>query len=180
MSGDAGVRAQIDSREGIALQNQILRTASRVRNCLQNQVASSGGGAGAALPQRTRGRAARASEIAAATAGPRVDTLEEQVRGSCSGRIDEIANQRAACRNADLAKQIGDLKPSGWDRAASGPGTVMPPRRLAAWAGAALQWRRRPVAFRATAPRTPELAMQQGNAALAGATMRRPRRRRAR
>jgi TolA-binding protein len=175
-------RAQVDTREGIALQNQILELRHELQ-IVQSQVA--GGGVPAPVARSAPPVSGGASEITAELLS-RVAALEEQVR-ELRGRIDEIAN-RQQTQGADLAKQIGDLgfrvqMLEGGGRPGAGPamspqlnapqlnapqpgppsgslGTVpMPPLAAAGPPGAPAT----PVTMR----RTPELAIQEGNAALA-------------
>jgi TolA-binding protein len=159
-------RAQIDSREGIALQNQILELRHELQ-MMQGQMASGG------VP------AARSAPAPAITGGgdllpqllQRVDNLEEEVR-QLRGRIDELTNQQQV-QSADLTKQIGDLNfqiqsmQGGRPGAPVAPplappaansGVPAPPLAAAAPASPATQ---------VTMRRTPELAIQEGNAALA-------------
>lgn len=143
----APARAQVDSREAIALQNQILE----LRRDLQAVQAQRG--APALPPPARRGGDGGGSEIAAQLLD-RVAQLEDDVR-RLRGQLDEQAN--ASRRQMDdLSKQVADLNfrlqnagPSG------GPG----PRASnpdASAAGPAPSGRR-----------PAELAMQEGNAALA-------------
>ncbi len=138
-------RAQMDSREAIALQNQILE----LRRDLQGLQVQRGGSALA--PPVPRGGNSGGSELAAQLLD-RVAQLEDEVR-RLRGQLDEQAN--ASRRQADdLAKQIADLNfrlqnSAGSQGAPAEPST--PPS-----AGPAASVRRRP-----------ELAMQEGNAALA-------------
>ena len=140
--------AQLDSREAIALQNQILE----LRRDMQLMQ-----GGRAAPPQPYRGGGAGGGSEIAAQLLDRVTLLEEEVR-RLRGQVDEQAN--ANRRLADeLSKQVADLnfrlqnagssaQPPSGQAAASLPN----PGGLAPSAGG-----RRP----------PELAMQEGNAALA-------------
>ena len=137
-------RAQMDSREGIALQNQILELR-RDLEAVQSQRGvlappvrrggDSGGGGGG-------------GEIAAQLLG-RVAQLEEDVR-RLRGQLDEQSN--ASRRQIDgLNKQIADLNFRQQDSAATDPpGTAAPPP---------------PAAPAPSGRRPPELAMQEGNAA---------------
>jgi TolA-binding protein len=154
--------AQIDSREGIALQNQILE----LRHELQVMQSQGGGGGGAVVrsaPVVTGG----ASEITAQLLA-RVDALEDQVR-QLRGRIDELGNQQQM-QTADLTKQIGDLGfrvqtlEGGGRGPAAGPALAAP---IGPTAGAVPPMPAPPPATQVTMRRTPEIAIQEGNAALA-------------
>ena len=140
--------AQIESREAISLQNQILE----LRHQMQQQNPGGGnaepvapplGSSAAVDPQAAGGLTSQLLD--------RVSTLEGQVR-DLRGQLDQLSNQ-VQQQNAALAKQIGDANfafqqqghPGGGAAAAgpSAPPPASPPRRTA------------------------ELALQQGNAALA-------------
>jgi len=139
-------RAQLDSREGIALQNQILE----LRRDLQAMQAQRGA-IPLPPPVRRGGDGGGGSEITAQLLD-RVTQLEDDVR-RLRGQLDEQANA-ARRQNDDLAKQVGDLN----FRLQNGTAT---PGSLAVLPGA-------PSGGPATSSRrTPELAMQEGNAALA-------------
>ncbi|MBV8912209.1 MAG: hypothetical protein JOZ05_04090 [Acetobacteraceae bacterium] len=144
-------RAQMDSREAIALQNQILELR-RDLQVLQQQ-------RGAPPPVVYRGQGGGGGDIAPELLN-RVLQLEEEVR-RLRGDLDEQTN---ASRRAyeDLSKQIADLNfrlQNGGGGAASpaapGPSAPVPQ------AGTG------PAAPSPPVRRTPELAMQEGNAALA-------------
>jgi TolA-binding protein len=171
--------AQIDSREGIALQNQILDLRRQVQ-ALQDQ-SSRGGGSPTYLGRGAYPPPAGGANDLVAQLLARVDTLEEQVR-QLRGRTDETANQ-VQRMGADLSKRIEDqafqtqntqdVGPS--PRAAPSP--AQPPRLPAPpsslplapppsslggpTAGPSPQQPGGPVR------RPPEIAMQDGNAALA-------------
>jgi TolA-binding protein len=106
----------------------------------------------------------------------RVDALEEQVR-QLRGRVDEIANQQQV-QGADLAKQIGDLSfqmqqgpMQQGGRAPGAPPALAPPMPAAPTGGPGaippLAAAGAPPPTQVTMRRTPELAIQEGNAALA-------------
>lgn len=177
--GTAGpVHAQMDTREGIALQNQILELR-RDFQALRDQVARGGGGAaggsflggaGRPVPLTPSGPPAAASvgggELTAQLVA-RVNALEEQMR-SLQGRIDELGN-RVQNQGQDLPKQIGDLNfrlqqlESGQGRSGGSP----PPVPGGGVAPAASNAAAPPAAVSGTPPpRRPELALQEGNAAL--------------
>ena len=109
----------MDSREGIALQNQIYQLRQQLQ-ALQDQVARGGGGGSrqpsyAPPPQQSGGNDLVAQLLT------RVDALEDQVR-QLRGRIDETQNQLQR-QNDDLGKRIDDLafqiNPQGGGRAPS-------------------------------------------------------------
>jgi TolA-binding protein len=152
--------AQVESREGIALQNQILELRRQIQT-LQDQSNRGGSptylGRGASPTPSTGG-----SDLVAQLLS-RVDLLEQQVR-ELRGRIDETQNELQR-QGAELGKRIDDMAfqaqnprsgaPPG--AAATVPGTPSPP----AGPPAAAPQPAAPVR------RTPEMTMQEGNAALA-------------
>lgn len=137
----------MDSREAIALQNQVLE----LRRDLQALQYQRGASALAAPVPRGGGGGGGGSEITAQLLD-RVAQLEDEVR-RLRGQLDEQAN--ANRRQADeLAKQVADLNfrlqnSGGTPSAGPAPVPLNPPSGAPAG--------RRP----------PELAMQEGNAALA-------------
>ena len=172
-------RAQVDSREGIALQNQIYQLRQDLRT-LQDQIARGGGAAPrsyAAPPPSS------ASGDLVAQLLTRVDSLEDQVR-QLRGQIEQTQNQQER-QGADLGKRIDDLafqmgsSTAGTSQSAPRPspnaapapypplpsGTLTPPPYAQPTPGPAPT-----VLTPAPAnpgPRTPETALQDGNAALA-------------
>ena len=166
-------RAQIDSREGIALQNQILELRHELE-LMQNQ------GGGAAPVVRSAPVVSGSNSELVARLLARVDALEEQVR-DLRGRVDELANQQQT-QTAALNKQIGDLgfqlqNQQGGRGGVPGPalGSPMTPSTLTPPASnlgggpplAAAPPIAPSPATQVTMRRTPELAIQEGNAALA-------------
>lgn len=145
----APAAAQMDSREGIALQNQILE----LRRDLQAMQAQRGGGYVPPPAPRGGGGGDIAPQLL-----DRIQTLEDQVR-RMQGQLDEQAN---ASRRAldELAKQVSDLNfklqngGGGASAQPSGPAPTLLPPTPGTPAGS-------------PARRPPELAMQEGNAALA-------------
>ena len=154
------VHAQVESREGIALQNQIYQLRAQLQ-ALQEQGGRGGsnrpptylpppqqpsynnGGGGDLLPQLLT----------------RVDALEDQVR-QLRGRVDELQNQMQQ-QNADLGKRIDDLSfqvsPQGRQAPAlpsAPPGVVVPAPGLSS-------------APAQPGSRTPETIMQEGYVARA-------------
>jgi TolA-binding protein len=170
--------AQIDSREGIALQNQILELRQELQNLQQLQSQAGGQPTMAPPPvqQDLGGQQAAPNDVVASLV-VRVSALEEQMR-SLQGRISEVANTEQHDHD-DLAKQIGDLAfklgqgapPAG---APGGtPDQVAPPPAPGMAPGMDLG-SPQPAAPPQSAPpavvpthRTAELALKQGNAALA-------------
>ena len=181
--------AQIESREGIALQNQI----SELRRDLSDIRESGGGGSssGGSLLGGRRGSSSSSSDSGGASSElmtsliERVARLEDQVR-SLNGRMDEMANSRQR-EHDEVAKQFADLQfrlDNGG--AASAPGAAKPlaptpqptlsppPANLGTVPAKAVtpSLPNPPVPIAqapaaAAAPRTPDQAIQEGNAALA-------------
>jgi len=159
--------AQMDSREGIALQNQILELRRDIES-LRGQVGRGGGGGQAYAPPPSRGFSGGGGggEMLPQLLD-RVGRLEEQVR-RMSGQQDELAN-RLQRLGEDVTKQMGDLSfrlqalEGGGGRQGAAPPMAPPPNsgqpvgRVAGQVGGPDP----------AARRTPELAMQEGNAALA-------------
>jgi TolA-binding protein len=162
-------RAQVDSREGIALQNQIYQLRQELK-AAEDQIAARGG-SGSRPPAYAPTQLQGGGNDLVAQLLTRVDALEDQVR-QLRGRLDETQNQLQQ-QNADLGKRIDDLafqiNPQGAQQAApqdqqlGGSPPVYPPQ------GPAPTQLVPPPAARPAAPpapRTPEVAMQEGNAAL--------------
>lgn len=167
--------AQLDSREAIALQNQILELRREVQT-LQDQ--SARGGSPTYLGRGAYPPASAGNDLVAQLLA-RVDALEEQVR-QLRGRIDETSNQVQRL-GADLAKRIDDMafqaqnpqsggQPQGGAPAPAQPSLSPPPGSLAltppptSLGGPPAGPPPQPAA---PVRRTPEVAMQEGNAALA-------------
>ena len=152
-------RAQMDSREGIALQNQILelrRDLDAVRR---------GGGAAAPVPAAPRGGAGAPQELVQQLLA-RVSELEEEVR-RLRGRLDvaENANRRLS---EDVEKLRGDMDFRLQQLEGGGrPAAMRPPQGPAA-APAPAPAQTPPAANnQPTGPRTAERALADGQAALA-------------
>ena len=141
----APAAAQMDSREGIALQNQIME----LRRDLQSLQAQRGGSMPAPV---VRGGGGGSNELSTQLLD-RVSSLEDEVR-RLRGQLDEQANANRRAQD-DAAKQIADMnfRAQNAGSSASQPGPGPGPNTLTAPTGPV----RRP----------PELAMQEGNAALA-------------
>ena len=166
--------AQVESREGIALQNQILELQRQVQS-LQSQ----GGRGPTNLGGSYSAPSSTGSGDLVAQLLSRVSTLEDQVR-QLRGRVDELQNQQDR-QSADLSKKIDDLAFQ-----AQSPGSApqqprpLPPPTMSPPAGQ-LGYPQQPGPQSLAPPgiqppppqpaapvrRTPELAMQEGNAALA-------------
>jgi len=170
------VWAQVESREGIALQNQILELQRQVQG-LQAQ----GGRGPTNLGGNYSAPPSTSSGDLVAQLLSRVSTLEDQVR-QLRGRVDELQNQQDR-QSAELSKKMDDL---AFQLQGSGGGSgpqqprPQPPPTMSPQPGA-LGYPQQPgpqsLAPPGTQPpppqpaapvrRTPELAMQEGNAALA-------------
>ncbi|HBK04421.1 MAG TPA: hypothetical protein DDZ81_01015 [Acetobacteraceae bacterium] len=150
-------RAQVESREGIALQNQLYQLRQELKS-VEDQLARGGGGSGSRLPAYAPPPQQSGGNELVTQLLTRVDALEDQVR-QLRGQIDETQNQQHRLSD-DLNKKIDDLafqmqtpgKPSAPPMGGPAPTTLTPPPQAAA---------------RPAGPRTPEVALQEGNAALA-------------
>ena len=115
--------AQIDSREGIALQNQI-SSLHRDIDDLRDQV-SNGGSSGGSMLGGRRNSSSSSSESGNSDLMvglvERIGRLEENAR-QLNGRIDELANAQQR-QHDELAKQISDLQ----FRLDNGGASAMPP-----------------------------------------------------
>ena len=177
--------AQLDSREAIALRDQIAELRHEVQ-MLQAQVANSGGSVLGGAP-RVVTSSGGGNDVTAQLV-VRVGQLEEQVR-ELRGRTDELQNQLQR-QTDDLGKRIDDLgfQMQNPQAAAVGrqAGATAPPPSAGAPAayppaaypsaaspnggpptGVLGALPARPPGAGPAAPRTPELALQEGTAALA-------------
>jgi len=129
--------AQIDSREGIALDNEILELRQHIQQLEQQmsglqQLQSQAGVAPAPTPmapmdsQGQIGQAPAGDTVAQLVV--RVSSLEEEMR-TLQGRVEELANTQQHDHD-DLTKQIGDLafkmNPAGGVSAGATPGMTPP------------------------------------------------------
>jgi TolA-binding protein len=155
------VHAQDDSvtsREGIALQNQILAVQNQVQQLQASvqQVQANGGGGNAAPEGNGGGGGALTTQLL-----QRVSTLEDEVR-SLTGQVQQLQNQ-VTTQNAQFNKQLGDItfqmQNGGAGAAAAGAG---------AGAGAAAAASAAPAGPTPglAAVATPEDLLAQGNIAL--------------
>ncbi|MBO0711028.1 MAG: hypothetical protein J2P47_07105 [Acetobacteraceae bacterium] len=173
-------RAQMDSREAIALQNEILQLRHDLET-LQSQTGRDGGPPGQSYlggygSRQGYAQPAPPSDLTAQLLD-RVQTLEEQVR-RLRGQLDEVTNETQR-QTAEMAKQIGDLNfqlqrgapqqgppPAGTPPATMSPppGALGSPSRPGAGAPERQAANAPPVA---PPRRTPELALQEAHASLA-------------
>ncbi|MCQ8279025.1 hypothetical protein NFI95_11260 [Acetobacteraceae bacterium KSS8] len=149
--------AQMESREAISLQNQILELRHEVE-----QMGSGGGASVQPVAPPIGGQAPVGGDTNGLSAQllERVQTLEQQVR-DMRGELDQLTNQ-VQQQNATLSKQISDLSfnmQNGGAAAAAAGG--------AAAAGAATTTPAPAAAPVPAARRTPEASLAAGNAALA-------------
>ncbi len=158
-------RAQIQSREGISLQNQILE----LRHELEQVESGGGGGGGAPVAPPIGGGQGGQSGYADPGLAPqlldRVQTLEQQVR-DMRGELDQLANQ-VQQQNATLSKQIADMNFALQQGHGGAPGPGAGPAEPGAPAAASpRQALPAPSAPPPTVRHTPESALAAGNAAL--------------
>ncbi len=156
--------AQMDSRDAIALQNQILELRQQIQQMQQR------GGAPTPVYRPDRSGGGDTSGLTAQLLD-RVSTLEDQVR-DLRGQVDQLTNQQQR-QGEDLNKQIADLTFAMQNGAAGGaspapaprqaPATLSPPPSVLGAVPSTGLGGPPP----GPPPRTPELAMQEGNAALA-------------
>ncbi len=155
--------AQVETREGIALQDQIAELRQELQAVQQNQQA---GGSAQAQPQyQAQPPAPGQYGDTAAELVVRVSALEEQNR-QLQGRVDDLTNQLQR-QHDDLSKQVSDLA-FKLGQGGSQPASTGDAGLGAAADGAAPQ--SAPAPSRPAPPpvrRTPELALRDGNAALA-------------
>ncbi len=174
-------QAQIESREGIALENEILEIKQQLQQLQQLQVQAQGPQQQQSAlppPNADNGAPPQAGGNGDITAQllVRVSALEEQMR-TLHGRVEELANAEQRDHD-DLAKQIGDMAfKLGQGAPGGAPAGGLPPQ-----GGDATQPSANPdpaaasgmdLSIAAPPPppppthRTAEVALKQGNAALA-------------
>ncbi|NVN01186.1 MULTISPECIES: hypothetical protein [Asaia] len=100
--GASAAQAQVTSREGIALQNQIQQLSEQLQQVQSSaqSVPVSSGGAASSVPA---GSGDLVSQLL-----QRVSTLENENR-EMRGELDQLTNQ-VQTQNATLSKQIGDMQ----------------------------------------------------------------------
>jgi TolA-binding protein len=161
--------AQVESREGIALQNQILDLRHQLQ-ILQDQTARGGSSptnlGRAPYPVPGAGGGDLVAQLLS-----RVDALEEQVR-QLRGRLDETQNELQR-QDGDLSKRIDDMQFQAQNPQGGRGSPPMPPNppRSAEAGQPALASPTGPAPSLPAVPappvrRTPELSLQEGNAAL--------------
>ena len=157
-------RAQFDSHEAIALQNEILD--------LRQQLQSLQRGAPSAPPPARSSGGAAVDQGLVAQLLDRVSTMEDQLR-DLRGRVDELANQQQQ-QKADFTKQLGDLEfalQNGTGGRPAAPLVGGQPSSLGQSAASSLGASgvpsyAPPPPSASPPPRTPELALQEANSAL--------------
>ena len=166
LPGAAPAFAQVDSREGIALQNQILE----LRHELDLLRQSSGRGGSVLVPPAAPPayvQPGQASAPLTTSLLDRVNRMEEDMR-ALRGQLDET-NNALRQQNADLSKQIADLKfrlGINDNTAGTAPPPGSPPVSLSPQPGS-LGGTPVPPIPPPTVRRTADQALQEGNAALA-------------
>ncbi|HYZ24691.1 MAG TPA: hypothetical protein VE690_21280, partial [Rhodopila sp.] len=166
LAGLSSAHAQIESREGIALQNQIYQLRAQLQ-VLQEQSGRGGPSRPPTyLPQPQQPQYAGPSSDLLPQLLTRVDSLEDQVR-QLRGRVDELQNQ-VQQQNADLSKRIDDLAfqmgPQGSPQGS--PQGRQPPAPPAAPPGVVAPAPSPTPAPTPSANRTPEASLQEGRVAL--------------
>ena len=159
--------AQMDSRDAIALQNQILELRQQLQTLQQQR-----GGAAAPAYRPDRGTSSGDANGLVAQLLDRVSTLEDQVR-DLRGQVDRLTNTQQR-QQEEFTKQIGDLtfamqnSSAGAARAPqaaqSSQAPLLSPAPSTLGGGAPSV---PPTVLNGPTPRTPEVAMQEANAALA-------------
>jgi TolA-binding protein len=149
--------AQIESREAIALRNQILEVQQEVDQ-LRSQIQSGGGNQGSSLGGNYSPPAAGApSGDLVASLLQQVSSLQDQV-SNLRGQVDDLSH-RLDQQVADLGKKVDDL--AFQFQLVQGKGSPT--------AGLAAPAARTPVPAAAPMPPPPEVTLRQGEAALARA-----------
>ncbi len=151
--------AQMDSREGIALQNQILQLRQEMEQLRR------GGGGSLPPPTVSRGGSSGGGSELVGPLLERVNTLQDEV-SRLRGRVDVLENQNRRLRE-DFEKYQGDMEfrlGQGGGGGSPGSGAAPAPSRPAAPVAP-------PIAAPTTStgappPRTPDRAIAEGNAAL--------------
>jgi TolA-binding protein len=147
----------VTSREGIALQNQILSIQNQMQQLQAQvqQVQASGGGGAAPSASDSGGSGPLVTQLL-----QRVSTLEDEVR-TLTGNLQQLQNQ-VDTQNAQVTKQIGDIT----FQMQNGAGTTHAGAGAAASDAAAAGEPPPPPGGAAVVAPTPEELMQRGVIAL--------------
>ncbi|WP_438382874.1 hypothetical protein ABHV46_04000 [Asaia sp. BMEF1] len=113
--GASGAQAQVTSREGIALQNQIQQLSDQIQQ-VQSR-AQSAPTSGGSAPSAPSGNGDLVSQLL-----QRVSTLENENR-EMRGELDQLSNQ-VQTQNATLTKQIGDMQFAAQNGGGGGPSSA--------------------------------------------------------
>ncbi|AQS84875.1 MAG: hypothetical protein ABF876_13325 [Acetobacter aceti] len=149
--------AQVSSREGIALQDQIMELRQQLSQ-VQSSSASSSGSLPA--PEAVGSRNSGASGDLVAQLLDRVNTLESQQR-DMRGQLEEMTNQLKE-QNASLSKQMSDMQFA----AQNGGGAAAGAMASSSSAGKKEEAKEIHAPATSDAAQTPEDALKAGNAAL--------------
>ncbi|MEO9190545.1 MAG: hypothetical protein ABI224_11185 [Acetobacteraceae bacterium] len=169
----APAAAQMETREGIALQNQILELQHQIQVLAQR--GAGGGGPAYVAPYPQAAPSGVSGEIVTQLL-TRVDSLDSAVR-ELRGRVEELTNQ-VQQQNAQLGKRIDDLQfqmqnpragsppPSPVPSPAASPAASTPPGFAPPGVPPPALSTPRPTPP-SNGRRTPELSLREGDAALA-------------
>ena len=159
--GPGPAQAQVETREGIYLQNQIQELKRDIQG-LRDQLSRGAGGSALGGTRPSSAAPVTSGDLTAALLD-RVARLEDEVR-QLRGRTDEAANAQKRM-GEDLGKQIDDLS---FKIDNTAPKTATPARPTTALPPLIAPTVTTPTpAPLAPGKRTAEVAMQEGNAALA-------------
>jgi len=156
------LRAQIESREAIALRNQILEVQNELDQLRQQMQAGGGNNQGSSLGGNYSQPAPPAHGVSGdlvATLLEEVNSLQDQVR-TLRGQVDDLTNKTDQ-QLADLDKKIADLQFQFQLTQGKGSSSVAYP------APSPLAKPAQPAAPAATTPPPPEVLLHQGESALA-------------
>lgn len=161
LAGARPAAAQMQTREGIALQNQILELQREIQVLSQRGGGGYGGYPAPATGGYPPGGAPATSDITARLL-TRVDALENAVR-ELRGQVEQLDNQLQQ-QTAQLGKRLDDLQFQVQNPQGASPSA--PPRAPASTPPPPRQQAATPPAQPSSGRRTPELALQEGDAAL--------------
>ncbi len=162
------LHAQVESREAIALRNQILEVQHELDQLRQQMQAGGGNNPGSALGGNY-GQAAPPGNAASgdlvATLLQEVSSLQDQIR-TLRGQVDDLTN-KTDTQLADLGKKIDDLQFQFQIMQGKGSGPVAFPAPSSLTRPTQPAAPTAPTAPTATAPPPPEVLLHQGEMALA-------------